>query len=83
MHYALLRYAIGVDSHNAMCIVVPMATAQQIKQTRERLSENQTEFAARFGVHQGTIARWEKSGPPARGPAAKMVEQILEGLDAE
>ena len=54
-----------------------MITADQIKRARERLAESQIEFAVRFGVHQGTVSRWELGRPPKRGPAKKMLEVVI------
>jgi DNA-binding transcriptional regulator YiaG len=54
--------------------------AARIKAARIRLKESQTAFAARFGVDQATIHRWETEGLPRRGPARKAVESVLKEL---
>lgn len=59
-----------------------MCTASQIKETRVRLGESQAAFAERFGIDQSTLHRWETDGPPERGPARKMVELVLSGIEA-
>ena len=57
-----------------------MVAAKDIKTVRAKLNESQAAFGARFGVDQSTITRWEKKGPPKRGPAKLAVEQILDDL---
>lgn len=57
-----------------------MVTAADIQQARLDLKESQEVFAARFGVDQSTIHRWESSGIPVRGAAAMAVERVLAGL---
>ncbi len=52
-----------------------MITGEQIKQARGR--ESQARFGARLGVNQSTVHRWEKYGPPVRGPASIVLEQIV------
>ncbi len=52
-----------------------MITGDQIKQARG--TESQARFGARLGVNQSTVHRWEKYGPPARGPANIVLEQIV------
>jgi DNA-binding transcriptional regulator YiaG len=42
-----------------------MVTADQIKEARAHYGESQAAFAARLGVTQPTIHRWEKNGVPA------------------
>lgn len=55
-----------------------MLTPEEIKVARKRLDETQSEFAARFGVHTLTVARWEQGKPPTRGAALKMLEAIIQ-----
>ena len=47
---------------------------------RKTLRESQAVFAARFGVDQATISRWETHGLSARPFIAKSVERIVESL---
>ena len=47
---------------------------------RVSLQESQTAFAARFGVDQSTVARWEIDGLPTRGTARRAVEKLAEEL---
>jgi transcriptional regulator with XRE-family HTH domain len=56
-------------------------TGNQIKRIRERLEESQAAFAARFGVNQATISRWERDGVPDEGPKAIGIEHILSRID--
>lgn len=60
-----------------------MLSKDDIRAARERVKESQTAFAARFGVTQPTVWRWENNGPPDRGPAKMFVEQIIRSLDSE
>jgi DNA-binding transcriptional regulator YiaG len=57
-----------------------MLTADEIKQTREKLRETQAAFGARFGVDQSTVHRWETEGLPERGAARIAVESVLSNL---
>ena len=57
-------------------------TPEMVKAARERLGESQAAFAARFGVYQTTVHRWETAGPPSRGAAGKAIERMLDDLEA-
>jgi DNA-binding transcriptional regulator YiaG len=57
-----------------------MLTASDIQRARKELGESQAAFAARFGVDQSTIHRWETEGPPKRGPAALGVKKLFGDL---
>lgn len=57
-----------------------MITGQIIKETRERVGESQAQFAARFGVNQSTVHRWEAEGPPSTGTARIVIEQVVSQL---
>lgn len=57
-----------------------MPTSEQIKAARTALGETQAAFAARFGVDQATIHRWETDGVPTRGTTRLAVETVLEKL---
>lgn len=48
-----------------------------IRKAREQVGESQAAFGGRFDVNQSTIARWETSGPPTRGPARKALAREL------
>lgn len=54
-----------------------MPTPEEIKSARVVLGETQTVFAARFGVDQSTVHRWETEGVPNNGTARLIVEQFL------
>lgn len=60
-----------------------MLTGMQIKAVRTQLGETQAVFAARFGVDQATVHRWETDGLPTRGTARVAVETVLERLNPE
>jgi DNA-binding transcriptional regulator YiaG len=51
-------------------------TGAEIRALRKHLSENQTTFAARLGVHITTVSRWERGGTPPRGAALKALEAL-------
>ena len=55
-----------------------MPTAEQIRSARKALGESQTAFASRFGVHQGTVARWEKKGTSDRANGRAALRDFLE-----
>ena len=55
-------------------------TPEVVKAARERVGESQTAFAARFGVDQTTVHRWETKGVPSRGAAGKAIERVLSDL---
>jgi DNA-binding transcriptional regulator YiaG len=61
-----------------------MVTGAQIRSFRkDTLGESQAAFAARFGVHQSTVQRWEEKGPPPRGPGRVAIERLLESGKGE
>lgn len=47
-----------------------------VRALRDRLDENQTAFAQRFGVDQTTISRWEIQGLPASGAARVLFDRL-------
>lgn len=59
-----------------------MITGEALRAVREGLGEKQGPFAARFGVNQATISRWETEGPPSSGMAAKLIERVLGEIEA-
>jgi DNA-binding transcriptional regulator YiaG len=54
--------------------------ARTIRTARRRLGESQARFAARFGVHQSTLHRWETGGPPENGPVAMLIGHVIASL---
>lgn len=54
-----------------------MVTSEDIRRARADLEESQADFGKRFGVDQSTIHRWETEGPPERGTAKIVIEQVL------
>lgn len=53
--------------------------ASAIRKAREKLAESQAQFAARIGVNQATISRWEEEGP--RSATSRLaVERILSDI---
>jgi DNA-binding transcriptional regulator YiaG len=57
-----------------------MITGRDIADARGRLKESQAAFAARFGVNQSTIDRWENDGVPSRPLVQKAIKQTLEKI---
>lgn len=53
-----------------------------IRKARERVGESQIEFAKRFDVDQSTLSRWETGFILPKGPALRVVKQVLAGLEA-
>jgi DNA-binding transcriptional regulator YiaG len=51
-----------------------------VRALRVSLKESQAAFAARFGVDQSTVARWEIDGLPSRGTARKAVEKLADEI---
>jgi DNA-binding transcriptional regulator YiaG len=60
-----------------------MISAAAIKSARDRLRESQTVFAARFGVDQATLSRWERGIIPTTGPAMALIERVLAELGSQ
>ena len=58
-----------------------MITSERIFKIRTDLGETQTAFAARFGVKQSTIHRWENVGIPDRGTAAFAIERVISEIE--
>jgi len=58
-------------------------TPEMVRAARDRLGESQAAFAARFGVYQTTVHRWETKGPPTRGAAGKAIERFLDEIKAQ
>ena len=53
-------------------------TGSDIIRVRQALGESQTVFARRLGVDQGTISKWERTGPPKYGTAPMALRMALE-----
>lgn len=60
-----------------------MATAEDIRAARARLKESQAAFAARLGVNQCTVHRWESDGPPTRGTARLAIDNLLKSIQPQ
>lgn len=59
-----------------------MAPTDDIRAVRKHLGESQAAFAARFGVDQSTVHRWETEGVPSRGAARVAIENLLKSIEA-
>ena len=51
-----------------------------LRKARERLGESQHQFAARLGVKQSTISRWEEFGP-TRAMIRNLIKQVLTDIE--
>jgi transcriptional regulator with XRE-family HTH domain len=52
----------------------------EIRAIRSALKETQTVFAARFGIDQTTLSRWETRGVPNDAITRFWVEKILQDM---
>ena len=57
----------------------PRITPKTVRMLRDALAESQTAFAKRLGVTQATVSRWEDGELIVQGPAAILLENMLEG----
>ncbi len=55
-------------------------TSDEFKALRKALGDNQTQFAARLGIDQSAVSRWEKRGVPRTGPARMAIEMLTREL---
>jgi len=46
--------------------------AEEVQKLREKLGENQTDFAKRFGISQQAVSHWETGRKGLSGPAVKL-----------
>jgi DNA-binding transcriptional regulator YiaG len=60
-----------------------MITSKRFIKARKAVGETQTTFAARFGVDQSTVHRWETNGVPDRGTAAFAVEHVIREIESQ
>jgi len=54
-----------------------MDTKLSLSDARKRLKLTQPALAAEIGVDVMTIWRWENNGVPARGPARRVVDDLI------
>ncbi len=59
-----------------------MINPKAIRKAREMLHETQEQFAARFGVDQGTLSRWEKGELPKSGSALVLLQRVLAEINS-
>jgi transcriptional regulator with XRE-family HTH domain len=59
---------------------VDKGLATALRKARARLGETQAQFAARMGVNQATISRWEVDGPRT-GPSKAAARHILSSVE--
>jgi hypothetical protein len=58
-------------------------TGAELKAERKRIGESQSKFAARLGVDQGTLSRWEKRGIPKNGAAEVAVRGMFQQMRSQ
>jgi DNA-binding transcriptional regulator YiaG len=54
--------------------------AEDLRKAREALNETQWQFAARLGVNQGTVSRWERGRIPERGITQDFLRRRLNDI---
>lgn len=56
--------ALEAEGHKAYRQIMPFDLSKQIRAARRQLGLNQADFAARLGVNQATVSRWESGSVP-------------------
>lgn len=59
-----------------MHIAATMSKNLNILAIRTKLQMTRAQLAAAAGVDVSTVCRWEKKGPPNRGPARALIERL-------
>lgn len=57
-------------------------TGAEVKRIRQALGLTQQQFADRLGVHKVTVAKWETDAQGIRGPAARLIALLGQGVKA-
>jgi DNA-binding transcriptional regulator YiaG len=60
-----------------------MIIGEALRRARERIGENQVEFAKRFGVAQPVLSRWETGRVRPGGAVQMLIKRILADLAQE
>jgi len=58
-----------------------MISSQQVIAARKSVRESQEAFAARFGVDQSTVHRWERVGVPDRGTTLMAIQRVISEIE--
>jgi DNA-binding transcriptional regulator YiaG len=56
-------------------------TSGAIRKARNALNETQAEFAARIGIDQATVSRWETGRLPKKGVAQALLRRVMEDIN--
>lgn len=59
-----------------------LARSGEARAIREKAGVSQAEVAAALGVHETTVARWEKGVRSPRGPVAQRYGRLIRSLRA-
>ena len=57
-----------------------IVSPETIRKARDALGENQHQFAARFGIRQSTLSRWENGRLPKQGSALVLLHRVLQDI---
>jgi DNA-binding transcriptional regulator YiaG len=66
---------------STMSIPKHQVTAIAIRRARDALGETQGEFAARIGINQATVSRWETGRLPKKGVAQALLRRVMEDIE--
>jgi len=69
---------ISVGTLDQRLNLSPMKIDRALRNTREFVGENQTEFAKRFGVRQPVLSRWETGRATPSVPVRMLIRRVLE-----
>jgi DNA-binding transcriptional regulator YiaG len=53
---------------------------EDLKEFRDGLGETQGQFAARIGIRQSTLSRWEAGRLPKKGAAQLLLTRVLDDI---
>jgi len=56
-------------------------TSKAIRKARDALDETQAQFAARIGIDQATVSRWETGRLPKKGVAQALLRRVMEDIE--
>lgn len=81
--YAEMHNTQGIDFQDTHRIVRAMLLGEALKKARERVGENQADFAKRFGVAQPVLSRWETGQARPSAAVRILIKRILAELEME
>jgi len=56
-------------------------TSEAIRKARDALNETQGQFAARIGINQATVSRWESGSLPKKGVAQALLRRVMDDIN--